>query len=215
MVSIKLKDLEVSNLTFEEVKIKNGILRLPRIDDKDIPQIIIPRIYLNTHGVPKLGKYFKTDKDRMFLQLPLEGDVLKQFELIDYCLSTNEMKQKLFKEPGNSYEYSPIVKQGTRGPYMKVKLECEYETGNIETIVWQSQKLSDGTIQTNDSPLEIDDLDDFASAFPMGSSVVCAVRFVKLWCVDKKYGLTMKLVKANVLAPEKIVIDCSDLDFDF
>jgi hypothetical protein len=46
MVSIKLKDLEVSNLTFEEVKMKNGILRLPRLDDKEIPQIIIPRIYL-------------------------------------------------------------------------------------------------------------------------------------------------------------------------
>jgi len=215
MASIKLKDLEVSQLSFEEVKMKNGILRLPRIDDKDIPNIILPRIYLNTHGVPKLGKYFKSDKDRMFLQLPLDGDVLKLFDLIDCCLSTNEMKQKLFKEPGNTYEYSPIVKQGMRGPYMKVKLECDYETGDIETVVWQSHKIYDGTIQTNDSPLEIDDLDDFASAFPIGSSVVCAIRFVKLWCVDKKYGLTMKLVKANVLAPEKKVMDCSDLDFDF
>jgi hypothetical protein len=151
----------------------------------------------------------------MLLQLPLDGDVLKLFDLIDSCLSTNEMKQKLFKEPGNTYEYSPIVKQGMRGPYMKVKLECDYETGDIETIVWQSHKIYDGTIQTNDAPLEIDDLDDFASAFPIGSSVVCAIRFVKLWCVDKKYGLTMKLVKVNVLAPEKKVIDCSDLDFDF
>ena len=118
-------------------------------------------------------------------------------------------------KPGNSYEYSPIVKQGMRSPYVKVKLKCDCEPGDIETVVWQSQKLSDGTIQTNDSPLEIDDLDDFASAFPMGSSVVCAVRFVKLWCVDKKYGLTMKLVKANVLAPEQIVIDFSGLDLDF
>jgi len=151
----------------------------------------------------------------MFLQLPLEGDVLKQFELIDCCLSTNEMKQKLFKEPGNTYEYSPIVKQGVRGPYMKVKLECDYETGDIETVVWQSQKLSDGTTKKDESPLVFDNLDDFASAFPMGSSVVCAVRFVKLWCVDKKYGLTMKLVKANVLPPEKIVIDFSGLDLDF
>ena len=215
MVSIKLKDLEVSNITFEEINMKSGILRLPRIDDKEIPQIIIPRTYLITRGVPKLGKYFKTDKDRMFLQLPLEGDVLQRFELIDFCLSTNEMKQKLFKEPGNTYEYSPIVKQGLRGPYMKVKLECDYETGDIETVVWQSQKLSDGTTQKDESPLEFDNLDDFASAFPMGSSVVCAVRFVKLWCVDKKYGLTMKLVKANVLAPEKIIIDCSGLDLDF
>ena len=49
----------------------------------------------------------------------------------------------------------------------------------------------------------------------MGSSVVCAVRVVKLWCFDKKYGLTMKLVKANVLAPEKVVIDCTDIDFVF
>jgi hypothetical protein len=51
----------------------------------------------------------------------------------------------------------------------------------------------------------------------LGSSLICVIRFVKVWKVDKKYGLTVKLVKANVLCPEKkkTPIDCSGIDFDF
>ncbi len=65
-------------------------------------------------------------------------------------------------------------------------------------------------------PLEFCSIDEFAAAFPMGSAVLCSIIFAKVLCITKKYGLTLKLVKANVLPGEKKgLLDCHDSDFDF
>ena len=66
----------------------------------------------------------------MFIQLPIEGELLERFALVDYTLQMNGMKQKLFKN--TNCDYSPIVKYGSKGPYIKVKLDTNYQTGNIE-----------------------------------------------------------------------------------
>ena len=52
--------------------------------------------------------------------------------------------------------------------------------------------------------------------FHFNSSIVCVIRFVKLWTVNRKYGLTVKLVRANVLPPDKhdkSIVDTDDVDF--
>ena len=116
----------------------------------------------------------------------------------------------------NNCKYSPLVKYGARGPYIKVKLETDFDSDAIETVVWFSEKQDDGTIVRMSEPLEICSMDEFAAAFPMGSNVLCSIRFVKVWCINKKYGLTIKLVKANVLPGEKKgLINSHELDFDF
>ena len=153
MTSIKFEELDVSKLSFEEVKLQNkNTLLLPRLDGKEVPGIRLPRIELTHYGVPKLGQYFKTDKDRMFIQLPVEGELLERFAFVDYTLQTNEMKQKLFKN--TNCDYSPIVKYGSKGPYIKVKIDTDYQTGNIETLIYHSEKSIDGKYELNPCPLE-------------------------------------------------------------
>ena len=46
---------------------------LPRVGSGECPLFQLP--YLVTLGVPKQGKLFPTDKDRLFVQLVLEGEV--------------------------------------------------------------------------------------------------------------------------------------------
>jgi hypothetical protein len=115
MANIKFEKLDVSKLSFEEVMLPNKkSLLLPRIDDKELPSYILPRINLTHYGIPKLGQYFKTDQDRMFIKLPIEGELLERFALVDHAMEHNDMKENLFKS--NSYEYSPLVKYGFQGP---------------------------------------------------------------------------------------------------
>ena len=109
-----------------------------------------------------------------------------------------------------------MVKEGKKGPYVKLKLETDYQTGDIETVVWQSQRQENGTIKRNSEPYHHENMDEFAAAFPFNSSIVCVIRFVKLWTVNRKYGLTVKLVRANVLPPDKhdkSIVDTDDVDF--
>ena len=63
--------------------------------------------------------------------------------------------------------------------------------------------------------MEINSVDDFALAVPLNSEIICVVKFVKVWVVNKKYGLTIKLVRVNVLPGEKQkpVME-SDIEFD-
>ena len=213
-MAIKFSNLEVSMLGIEQVKLGNNTtLLLPRLNNKEVPCIILPKITLAYGGVPKAGPYFKTDKDRMFIQLPIEGEILERFELID-CTLKSEL-HKLFNQT-NACEYSPLVKYGSNGPYIKVKLETNFGTDTIETVVWFSEKKDDGTIMRMSEPLEFPSLAEVATAFKFNSSVLCVIRFVKVWCVNKKYGLTVKMVKANVLPGEKKgLVDCNDLEFDF
>ena len=78
-MAIKFSDLEVSNLSVEQVKLGNNTtLLLPRLNNKEVPCIILPKITLSRYGVPKANaNYYKTDRDRMFIQLPLEpGETL-------------------------------------------------------------------------------------------------------------------------------------------
>ena len=77
-------------------------------------------------------------------------------------------------------------------------------------------KKDDGTIMRMSEPLEFPSLAEVATAFKFNSSVLCVIRFVKVWCVNKKYGLTIKLVKANILPGEKKgLINFQDLDLIF
>ena len=98
---------------------------------------------------------------------------------------------------------------------MKLKLETDYETDEIETFVFRSQRLDNGKIQRDPAPMDGTSVDSSASVVVLNSTVVCVIRLVKIWVIDKRYGLTIKLVRINVLPSEKKVGDCHDLDFAF
>ena len=217
-MAIKFSDLEVSSLSIEQIKLGNNTtLLLPRLNNKDVPCMILPKITLSSYGVPKANaKQIKTDRHKMFIQLTLEpGVTLERFELIDCTLQSEAMQQKMFGST-NTCEYSPLVKYGAKGPYIKVKLETDFDSDAIETVVWFSEQQPNGSIIRMSEPLELCSIDEFAAAFPMHSTVLCSIRFVQVWCINKKYGLTMKLIKANVLPGEKKgLVDSQDLDLIF
>ena len=208
----KFEELEVSKFTFETITLNNKSIILPKLEgEREVPLIRWPNTLLSHYGVPKVGQYFKTDSDRMFLQLPVNDELIAQLNILDEHLGNNAMKQHLFKAPGNTYEYSPLLRYSSKGPYIKFKLEKDYESGDIETLVWHSQRWPNSgifptlpaDIKHTQSLIEINSVDEFSEAVPMNSNVMCLIRFVKIWVVNKKYGLTVKLIEINVLPGEK------------
>jgi len=126
---VKFEKFDVSSLVFEEVRLspKDCVL-LPRVESGECPLLQLP--FLTTFGVPRQSKFFPTDKDRLFVQLVLAGDVLKQFKAMDEILGSEVMRNQLFGfNTGPSYQYQPIVKDGPQGIYLKVKLQTSHETG--------------------------------------------------------------------------------------
>ena len=160
---MKLEEVVVSKFSVQEVKLNNKTIILPKLDGLTLPDIKLPKTLLSHYGVPKIGQYFKTDNDRMFLQLPVNDDLIPHLTTLDEYLSSNTMKQELFKAPGNTYEYSPILRYGSKGPYIKLKLETDYATSAIETLVWHLQRLTNSSINRNTTPMEINSVDDFAN----------------------------------------------------
>ena len=135
--------------------------------------------------------------------------------MLDTFLRSNDTKQKLCKGSANTYIYSPIVKNGTKGPYLKVKLETDYETGDIVTILSKSTRNDEGNMIRDMSSKYINSIDDFASVVCLNSTIVCVVRLVKIWVINMQYGLTIKLIKVNALNHDKKVDADDGLDVDF
>ena len=89
--------------------------------------------------------------------------------------------------------YDNLVKYNAKygKPYIKVKLDTSYPDNQILTEVWHS---GDGT----KAQCQIDNIDDFALCVPFKSDIRMIVKVVKLWVINKKYGLTIKLKKIEV-----------------
>ena len=186
---IKFEKFEVSSLSFEQVKVspKDTVL-LPRVDSGECPLFQLP--CLVTWGVPKQSKFFATDKDRLFIQIVLEGEVLEKFRALDELLWGQQMQHDLFGSGG--FEYQPIVKEGPKGEHIKVKLQTDHETGNITTFV-----VSEGVVYEDFKTLQ-----GFEKHVPYKSTVRTIIKLVKIWSVNKKYGATFKLVRIGVQAKE-------------
>ena len=185
---VKFIEFDVSSLRFEQVNVspKDSIL-LPRVGSGECPYFQLP--WLSCFGVPKQSKYFPTDKDRLFVQIPLEGKLLDQFKALDKIMSSEVMKMKMFGfNTGDNHQYQPLVKESARGEFMKVKLLTNYETGNIET----------GVIVNDADVGDIGSLLEFEKHVHYNSKVRMIVKFVKVWVVNKKFGITVKAVRIGV-----------------
>ena len=179
MVS-KFEKFDVLSLSFEEVQVslRDSVL-LPRVGSGECPLFQLP--YLVTLGVSKLGKFFPTEKDRLFVQLVLEGEVLGNFKALDEFLGSEAFKLKLFGAQGASYEYSPIVKQGPRGEHMKIKLQTNHENGKISTKVCTTEGDFD----------DVDTLQGFEKRVPYNSTIRTIIKLVKAWTINKNTGLRL------------------------
>ena len=195
-----------------------------------------PWVRLETYGVPRAGEYFKNDSDRTFVKLPLNNSIPETEELtkkckeIDKYFSSEEFASKLLGKKWNKYTYQPIIresisydndddddnenskkklsKQSTlpKYPYLKLKIDTDYTSGEIKTKLYRSEM-----IDNKRNRIEIQDIktiDDFARVVCYQSNFRPIVRLVKFWAQpltkkDPAWGATFKIIKGEVEPPTK------------
>ena len=135
------EQFQVSTLEFEKINVSRGdSVILPRVDCKDCPFFQFPWIELAHYGIPKASERFPTDKDRSFIQIPIQGELLARFRELDNYLSSDEFKTKVATQSLGPFflnhpTYSPIIKGGKYGEYIKFKLNTNYQTGEIDSLI--------------------------------------------------------------------------------
>jgi hypothetical protein len=227
----KFQDFDVKDLTFtkfeENERSKAQNMAFPRFKETQRLMLQGPWIEMNAYGVPQLGEYYKTDKDRAFIKIPLDlnNPEIKEFyeklQSIDEMMSSKKFKEQQFGAKASKYKYAyPICRvpvedeeededkdkkksKYPRPPYMKVKLDATWPETKITTQVFTSI-MKDGKREREKK--EIESVDDFANHVRYLSKIRPIITPVKGWCEKKakmgsnemQYGLTFKLVKIEV-----------------
>jgi hypothetical protein len=227
----KYQDFDVNDLTFtkfeENERSKAQNLAFPRYKETQRLMLQAPWIEMNAYGVPQLGEYYKTDKDRAFIKIPLDlsNPEVKEFyeklQSIDEMMASKEFKTQQFGAKASKYKYAyPICRvpmededdddekekkksKYPRPPYMKVKLDATWPETKILTQVYTSV-MKDGKREREKQNVE--SVDDFANVVRYLSKIRPIITPVKGWCEKKgkmgkdylEYGVTFKLVKIEV-----------------
>ena len=78
------QQIDFSSLLFEKIKVSaDESVILPRFDSGDCPYFQLPWVQLDYFGIPAKSKYFPTDKERTFIQIPIQGELLEKFRELD------------------------------------------------------------------------------------------------------------------------------------
>lgn len=228
-LTTKYQDFDPNDLFFTEFeeneRSKDQNIGYPRYkQDKQALMLQGPWIKMNAYGVPQLGEYYKTDKDRAFIKIPFDltnpeaNDFYQKMKAIDSMMSSKETMTRLFKSKASKYRYIPICREPQetedepvddkknkypRPPYMKVKLDVTWPEIGVKTQVFTSI-LKDGKREREKQ--DVNSVDDFANVVRFMSSIRPIIRPVKGWCEKKvrlgndsmQYGVTFKLVKVEV-----------------
>jgi hypothetical protein len=182
-------------------------------------------VKLVTYGIPQLGQYAKTDKDRSYIKLPYDTtqqscvSLFKMFEALDSWAIKN--KDKFFtgklSKFAKIYDYTPIVRkpqeaipldddeQADAKPkseklmYAKLKISTDWQSGDVNTTVFARE---DGVPVKQ----EVKTVTEMANLVTWQSTIqmICAAN--KLWfgkSADKQgrrqYGISFKLLQCEVV----------------
>jgi len=203
-------------------------------------QIQSPDIRLFTYGIPRENKkYYATDKSRCFVKIPEDVNDPKsvaffsKLEQVDKIFDTEEYKIKQFGKNAKSYKYVPIVRVRTQDEeeydddeetkpkntepsprYIKVKVQNDYETGNILTKCF----IKNGSERV---PVEdIVTIDDLAKYVRYRSTIKMVFIFNKSYMSKNKvanadfknYGITLQLKQIVCEAPQSSNLMNRDID---
>lgn len=173
-----------------------------------------PWMTLDNYGVPQLGEYYKEDKDRAFLKMPLNMEdkeivkMVEELQKLDARYDSDEFKTENFGKYAKKYKYQATVRipedeeaEVQRPRYMKLKLDLTWPECNVKTEVMKSELLESG--KRVREPIEIETVSDFASNVGYMSKFRPIFRPVKMWAHQQKmkdpaYGIVFKLVKIEV-----------------
>jgi len=181
-------------------------------------------IKLTSYGIPSLGQYAKTDKDRSYVKIPFDKsqqscvELFKMFEALDTWAIKN--KEKFFTgklaKAIKFYDYTPIVRKAQevvsledddeaeskpkseRPMYAKIKISTEWPSGDVNTSVF---------VRENGIPVkqEVTTVTDMAQHVMWQSTIQMICSCNKLWfgkSADKsgrrQYGLAFKILQCEV-----------------
>lgn len=193
--------------------------------------IQLPWIELTTYGIPNIGEYIKDDSQRLYIKVPL--DIIKHADLINFLTKIDErfgnekfkieylskfIKTKNKEKIINKYTYIRIFKEPQeinddsdkqRPPYIKIKFDTDYSTGDIKTILYDTEVEIDEnsgeyTVISRSRCENIKTISDCAEKIKWKSVIRPVVRIVKMWCLDPNasnptYGITLKVAKIDIM----------------
>ena len=207
----KYSDLNASLITATELK-KNKYSKLQMVSfvhyDSNLPLIIqLPKIHLETYGIPRISQYITEDSKRMVVKVPLntltDPKILELSKIlidIDTHVSSPEFACHVLGENYKKYSYSPIyrhIDDVDKLDYFKLKLDVDYQNGSIKT-----QLYKDG-----EQVQDINNIDDFSRVLCYNSKFTGVVKIDKIWAqpstlLNPIWGVTLKLLKARVEEPD-------------
>ena len=147
----KYSDLNASLITATELK-KNKYSKLQMVSfvhyDSNLPLIIqLPKIHLETYGIPRISQYITEDSKRMVIKVPLntltDPKILELSKIlidIDSHISSPEFACHVLGENYKKYTYCPIhrhVEDVDKLDYFKLKLNVDYEYDSIKTQLFK------------------------------------------------------------------------------
>ena len=241
-MTIKYTDIEVERISASELQ-EMGVgqvqqLAFVRYDHRMLGHdqallIQLPKIHIDTYGVPRAGVHYKNDSDRSFVKVPLnesEPDVLvfaNKLKEIDTYLSSPKFASRLLGKKWQKYTYVPCYrpsintddeddddddkKKSTKKPalkyaYMKLKLDTDYDSGKIKTQVYRPEIINNKRerIEVNN----IESIDDFSRILCYQCKILAIIRGAKIWAQppsvpNPKWGATFKMIKVEVEPPVK------------
>jgi hypothetical protein len=223
-LTTKYSEFESERLTFttleENERSKGQKIAYPRYNHPSLgegqPLLLQgPWMTMFAYGVPTLGEFYKEDKDRAFVKVPLDinnPEIVKmigEFKKIDEVLGADSYKKENFGKYDKKYTYQPIVRfpladedeEVSKPPYMKLKLDLTWPEGNVKTEVFNSELLENGKRERK--KLEVDTVTEFANKMSYMCKFRGVFRPVKMWAHQSKmkdpgYGLVFKLIKVEV-----------------
>jgi len=223
-LTTKYSEFEADRLTFttleENERSKGQKIAYPRYNHPTLGEgqplfIQGPWMTLFNYGVPTLGEFYKEDKDRAFVKVPLDmsdPEIVKmadEFKKIDDILGHEDFKKENFGKNAKKHEYQSIVRspltdedeEVTRPAYMKLKLDLTWPDSNVKTEVFSSELLENGKRERK--KINIDTVTDFATHMPYMCKFRPVFRPVKMWAHQSKmkdpgYGIVFKLIKVEV-----------------
>ena len=207
----KYSDLNASLITATELK-KNKYSKLQMVSfvhyDSNLPLIIqLPKIHLETYGIPRISQYITEDSKRMVVKVPLntltDPKILELSKIlidIDTHVSSPEFACHVLGENYKKYSYSPIhrhIDDTDKIDYFKLKLDVDYQNGSIKT-----QLYKDG-----EQVQDINNIDDFSRVLCYNSKFTGVIKIDKIWAQPSTlqnpiWGITLKLLKARVEEPD-------------
>lgn len=207
----KYSDLNASLITATELK-KNKYSKLQMLSfvhyTDNLPLLIqLPKIHLETYGIPRISQYITEDSKRMVVKVPLntltDSKILELSKIlidIDSHISSPEFACHVLGENYKKYSYSPIyrhIDDTDKLDYFKLKLDVDYQNGSIKT-----QLYKDG-----EQVQDINNIDDFSRVLCYNSKFTGVIKIDKIWAQPSTlqnpiWGITLKLLKARIEEPD-------------